>query len=50
MIMIMILIIIKDGYYKIEKIFMNTENSKPNEYDRFTLDLKDKLNLKEKKI
>ena len=29
-----------------EKIFMNTENSKTNEPHRFKLDLTDKLNLK----
>ena len=48
MIMIMI-IIIKDGYYKMETIFINTENSKTNEYHRFKLDLTDKLNLKSPK-
>ena len=46
--MIMI-IIIKDGYYKMETIFINTENSKTNEYHRFKLDLTDKLNLKSPK-
>ena len=29
-----------------ETIFMNTENSKTNESNRFRLDLTDKLNLK----
>ena len=46
MIMIMTMIIIKDGYYKMETIFMNTENSKTNEYHSFKLDLTGKLNLK----
>ena len=32
-------------YYKMETIFMNTENSKTNEPHRFKLDLTDKLNL-----
>ena len=32
-----------------ETIFMNTENSKPNEPHRFRLDLADKLNLKNPK-
>ena len=32
--------------FKIEAIFMNTENSKTNEPHRFKLDLADKLNLK----
>ena len=45
MIMVVIMIIIKDGYYKMETIFMNTENSKTNEYHRFILDMTDKLNL-----
>ena len=49
MIMIMVMIIIKDGYYKMETIFMNTENSKTNEYHRFILDMTDKLNLKDPK-
>ena len=34
------------SYYKMETIFMNTENSKTNEPHRFRLDLTDKLNLK----
>ena len=56
MIMIMIVIIIissssisisiKDTHYKMETIFMNTENSKTNEPHRFRLDLTDKLYLK----
>ena len=46
MIMIMVMIFIKDGYYKMETIFMNTENSKTSEYRRFKLDLTGKLNLK----
>ena len=56
MIMIMIVIIIissssisisiKDTHYKMETIFMNTENSKMNEPRRFRLDLTDKLYLK----
>ena len=46
--MIMIMVI-KDGYYKMETIFINTENSKTNEYHRFKLDLTDKLNLKNPK-
>ena len=33
-------------HYKMEKIFMNTENSNTNESHRFKLDLADKLNLK----
>ena len=36
-------------YYKMETIFMNTENSKTNEPHRFRLDLTDKLNLKNPK-
>ena len=53
MIMIMIITIIitiiatfKGAYYKMETIFMNTENSMTNEAHRFKLDLTDKLNLK----
>ena len=45
-IIIIIIITIKGVYYKIETIFMNTENSKTNEPHRFKLDLTDKLNLK----
>ena len=37
---------IKGKYYKMETIFLNTENSKTNETHRFRLDLTDKLNLK----
>ena len=36
-------------YYKMETIFMNTENSKTNEPRRFKLNLADKLNLKNPK-
>ena len=49
MTIIIIAIIIKDVYYKMEAIFMNTENSKTNEHHRFILDLTDKLNLKDPK-
>ena len=35
--------------YKMETIFMNTENSKTNEAHGFRLDLTDKLNLKDPK-
>ena len=41
-----IIVVIKDLCYKIETIFMNTENSKTSEPHRFKLDLTDKLNLK----
>ena len=34
------------SHYKMEAIFMNTENNKTNEPHRFKLDLADKLNLK----
>ena len=43
------IMVIKDGYYKMETIFINTENSKTNEYHRFKLDVTDKLNLKNPK-
>ena len=46
MIMIMIIVTIKGVYYKMETIFLNTENSKTNQPHRFKLDLPDKLNLK----
>ena len=46
MIVIMIIVTIKGVYYKIETVFMNTENSGTNESHRFRLDLTDKLNLK----
>ena len=36
-------------YYKMETIFMNTENSKTNEPRRFKSNLADKLNLKNPK-
>ena len=45
-IIITITVIIKETHYKMETIFMNTENSKTNEPHRFRLDLTDKLNLK----
>ena len=35
--------------YKMETVFMNTENIKTNESPRFKLDLVDKLNLKNPK-
>ena len=41
-----IIVTIKGEYYKMETIFMNTENSKTNELHIFKLDLTDKLNLK----
>ena len=41
-----IIITIKGVYYKMETIFMNTENSRTNESHRFKLELTDKLNLK----
>ena len=41
-----IIVTFKGEYYKMENIFMNTENSKTNELHRFKLDLTDKLNLK----
>ena len=45
-IVMLIIVTIKGEYYKIETVFMNTENSKTNESHRFKLDLTDKLNLK----
>ena len=36
---IMIIITIKGAYYKMETIFMSTENSKTSEPNRFKLDL-----------
>ena len=45
-IIITITVIIKETHYKMETIFMNTENSKTNEPHRFRLNLTDKLNLK----
>ena len=43
------IVAIKGVHYKMEIIFMNTENSKTNEPHRFRLDLTDKLNLKNPK-
>ena len=43
---IIIIVTIKGTHYKMEKVFMNTENSKTNEPHRFRLELTDKLNLK----
>ena len=37
------------SHYKMETVFMNTENIKTNESPRFKLDLVDKLNLKNPK-
>ena len=48
-IIIIIIVTIKGTHYKMETIFMNTENSKTNEPHRFRLDLTDKLNLKNHK-
>ena len=49
MIIVIIVVTIKDIHYKMETIFMNSENSKTNEPQRFRLDLTDKLNLKNPK-
>ena len=46
MIIIMIIIIIKGVYYKMETIFINTENSKASELHIFRLNLTGKRNLK----
>ena len=46
---IIIIVTIKATNYKMEAIFINTENSKTNELHRFRLDLTDKLNLKNPK-
>ena len=46
MIIVVIMIIITNHIIKIETIFINTENSKTNESQRFSLDLTDKLNFK----
>ena len=46
MIAIMISITIKDVYYKMETIFINTENSKTSEPHRFRMNLTGKSNLK----
>ena len=48
-IIIIIIIIIKGIHYKMETLFMNTENSKSNEPHRFRLDLTDTLNFKNPK-
>ena len=48
-IIIIIIVTIKGTHYKMETIFMNTENSKKNEPHRFRLELTDKLNLKNPK-
>ena len=48
-IIIIIIIVTKGAYYKMETIFMNTENSGTNEPHRFRLDLTAKLNLKNPK-
>ena len=45
-IIVIIVTTIQGTYYKMETIFINTENSKTNEPHRFKLDLTDKLNLK----
>ena len=45
-IIVIIIVTIKGTHYKMETIFMNTENSKTNEPHRFRLDLTDQLNLK----
>ena len=44
-----IIVIIKGEYYKLETIFMNTKNSGTNEPHRFRFDLTDKLNFKNPK-
>ena len=49
MIIFINIVAIKSAYYKIEAIFINTENSKTTESHRFKLDLADKLNLKNPK-
>ena len=49
MIIVIIIVTIKGTHYKMETIFMNTENGKTNEPPRFRLDLTDKLNLKNPK-
>ena len=45
-IVMIIVVTIKGECYKMETSFMNTENSKTNEPNRFRLHLTDKLNLK----
>ena len=49
MIIVMIIIIITTHIVIMEIIFMNTENSKTNESQRFKLDVADKLNFKNPK-
>ena len=49
MIIVIIIVTIKGIHYKMETIFMNTENSKTNEPHRFRLDLTDNLSLKNPK-
>ena len=49
MIIVIVIVTIKGIYYKMETVFMNTENSKTNECHRFRLDMTDKLNLKDPK-
>ena len=49
MIIVIIIVTIKGTHYKMETIFMNTENSKTNEPHRFRLDLTDNLSLKNPK-
>ena len=48
-IIVIIIVTIKGIHYKMETIFMNTENSKTNEPHRFRLDLTDNLSLKNPK-
>ena len=48
-IIIIIIVTIKGTYYKMETIFMNTENSETNKPHRFRPDLTDQLNLKNSK-
>ena len=45
-IIIIIIVTVKGIHYKMDTIFMNTENSKTNEPHRFKLGLADKLKLK----
>ena len=49
MIIVIIIVTIKGTRYKMEIIFMNSENSKTNEPHRLRLDLTDKLNFKNPK-
>ena len=49
MIIVIIIVAIKGTHYKIETVFMNTENSKTNKPHRFRLDLTGKFNLKNPK-